>query len=161
MRPVYLECKSFAVDAWKYQLFCSNIIPMWVFTKSLFYRLPTVLVRGQIWRIMTIEIGFQVILLLPCTHNFWLPSSSDTKSWWAWSHGLKIGSRILLIYIHTPAGSFCHLCSQVPHRSERRTWKCAQQLPNNDSVFFIFFSKLMYFFNPVFTIAHSCLLNDG
>ena len=69
------ELLSYISLSFIYQLFCSCIIPMRVFAKSLFHRLPTVFDRGQIWRIMTVEIGLWIILFLPGAYNFGLPRS--------------------------------------------------------------------------------------
>ncbi len=58
-----------------YQLFRGGIVPMWEFTKSLFHWLPTILNQSQVWRIVTIEIGFKAILLFLFAHNVRLPRS--------------------------------------------------------------------------------------
>ena len=53
------------------QLFCSVIIPMWIFVNMLLDRLPAIFDGGEIGRWVAIEVEFQAIWLLPCPYNVW------------------------------------------------------------------------------------------
>ena len=62
------------------QLFCGCIIPGWIFAQSLFNRLPAIFYRGKVRRVVTTEIRFKPVFLLPSAHNVWLSRSMTTTT---------------------------------------------------------------------------------
>ncbi len=158
------ELLSYMSPTLVYQLFYSSIIPMWVFTNSLFHRLPTVLYRGQIWTFITVEIRSQDILLLPFAYNVWLPLSVPWISIFL-QYRILVNLKLWLdnwlksfIYIYLLA--YFTIC--IP-RYLIEVNVGLEIMPNCCPTmieFCVFFSRLMYFFNSVSTITYACLSDN-